>query len=122
MPGRDAVVVLGNDYWKDQFASDQSIVGRTLRLNGIDFTVIGVAPESFKGMDQYVRPAMFVPVMMITGGGGGRRGSGRRWFRFWFRRFPRSCARHSGGDFRIRRAVAGFCVFGRTIGRFRLEC
>ncbi|HEY3743355.1 MAG TPA: ABC transporter permease [Bryobacteraceae bacterium] len=64
VPGRDAVLVLGHDYWRDQFASDPSIVGKTLRLNGIDFTVIGIAPEEFKGMDQYIRPALFVPVMM----------------------------------------------------------
>ena len=33
-------------------------------INGIDFTVIGVAPERFTGMDQYFRPALYLPVMM----------------------------------------------------------
>jgi len=47
VPGRDAVVVLGSDFWRHQFASDPSVVGRTVRLNGRDFTVIGVAPETF---------------------------------------------------------------------------
>jgi macrolide transport system ATP-binding/permease protein len=64
VPGRDAVVVLGHDFWKTQFAADRSVIGRTIRFNGIDFTVVGVAPESFTGVDQYVRPAMYVPVMM----------------------------------------------------------
>jgi macrolide transport system ATP-binding/permease protein len=64
VPGRDAVLVLGHDYWRDQFASDASVIGRVMRLNGIDFTVIGVAPESFKGLDPFIRPALFVPVMM----------------------------------------------------------
>jgi predicted permease len=64
VPGRDALVVLGHDFWKTQLAADKSVIGRTIRLNGIDFTVVGVAPESFTGMDQYVRPAMYVPVMM----------------------------------------------------------
>jgi hypothetical protein len=46
VPGRDAVVVLGHDFWRDQFAADPGIAGRMIRLNGLDFTVIGVAPES----------------------------------------------------------------------------
>jgi len=28
--------------------------------------VIGIAPESFTGMDQYVRPAFYVPLMMVS--------------------------------------------------------
>ena len=43
--GRDAVVVLGPDFWKSEFAGDPAVVGRTVLLNGIDFTVIGVAPR-----------------------------------------------------------------------------
>ena len=64
VPGRDAVVVLSNDAWKKYFGSDPSILGRTVRLNGIDFTMIGVAPARFTGMDQFVRPALYVPIMM----------------------------------------------------------
>jgi predicted permease len=64
VPGRDAVVVLGHDFWDKQLGADRSIVGRHVRLNGVEFTVIGVAPERFTGMDQYLRPAMFVPAMM----------------------------------------------------------
>ena len=33
-------------------------------LNGIDFTIVGVAPESFTGLDQFFHPAFFVPAMM----------------------------------------------------------
>src|SRR5205814_1494240 len=64
VPGRDAVVVLGHDFWKDQFAADPNVVGRMIRLNGLDFTVIGVAPESFTGMDEFFKSMMFVPAMM----------------------------------------------------------
>lgn len=64
VPGRDAVVVLAHDFWKNQFAADPGVIGRTIRLNGIDFIVVGVAPESFTGVDQYIRPALFVPVTM----------------------------------------------------------
>src|SRR5262249_32181663 len=50
VPGRDAVIVLGPDFWRNEFGSDPSVIGRTVRLNGTDFVVIGVAPESFPGM------------------------------------------------------------------------
>src|SRR5450759_493569 len=46
VPGRDAVVVLGPDFWKHEFASDPSVLGRIIRLNGTEFTVIGVAQEN----------------------------------------------------------------------------
>lgn len=62
--GRDPVVVLGHDFWASQFNSSPSVVGSRIRLNGIEFTVIGVAPESFTGIDQYLRPALFVPLAM----------------------------------------------------------
>lgn len=64
VPGRDAAAVLSHDFWNNQLHADPSIVGRHVRLNGLDFTVIGVAPESFTEMDQFVRPAFFVPAAM----------------------------------------------------------
>ncbi len=64
VPGRDAVVVLGHDVWMQQFGGDSSIVGRTVRLNGIDFTVIGVAPPRFAGLYQFARVDFYVPLMM----------------------------------------------------------
>jgi predicted permease len=62
-PGRDAVMVLSYDFWTNEFNSDASVAGRQVRLNGLDFTVIGVAPESFTGPDLFVRPAYYVPVV-----------------------------------------------------------
>jgi predicted permease len=63
-PGRDAVVVLGPDFWKTEFAGDPTVVGRTVRLNGRDFTVIGVAPESFPGMQIFANPDLYMPLAM----------------------------------------------------------
>jgi predicted permease len=62
--GRDAVVVLGHDFWVSQFDASPSVLGSHVRLNGIEFTVIGVAPEHFTGIDQFLRPALFVPLAM----------------------------------------------------------
>jgi macrolide transport system ATP-binding/permease protein len=64
VPGRDAVVVLGPDFWKHEFASDPSVLGRTIRLNGTEFTVIGVAPETFPGMQIFGHPDFYMPLAM----------------------------------------------------------
>ena len=62
--GRDAVVVLSYDLWKAEFASQPDVVGRTLFLNGIAFSVVGVAPESFTGPNTVIRSALYVPLAM----------------------------------------------------------
>ncbi len=64
VPGRDAVVVLDHALWEQQFAADRSILGRKVRMNGIEFTVIGVTPERFTGLNQMIRPAFYAPLMM----------------------------------------------------------
>jgi predicted permease len=64
VPGRDAVAVLGPEFFKNEFGGDPSIVGRTVRLNGREFTVIGVAPETFPGMMLFGRPDFYVPLAM----------------------------------------------------------
>lgn len=62
--GRDAVVVLGHDFWMSQFGGSPSVIDSQIRLNGIDFSVIGVAPEQFTGIDTMLRPTLFVPFAM----------------------------------------------------------
>ena len=64
VPGRDAVVVLGPEFWKHEFASDPDVLGRTVRLNGINFTVIGVSPDTFPGMLIFGHPDFYVPLSM----------------------------------------------------------
>jgi macrolide transport system ATP-binding/permease protein len=63
-PARDAVVVLATDFWKNEFAADPAIVGRTVRLNGRNFTVVGVLPESFPGMGVFANPDFYMPLAM----------------------------------------------------------
>ncbi len=64
VPGRDAVVILGHDFWEQQFGGERSILGRKVLLNGIEFTVIGVAPDSFPGLSQFVRFDFYAPLTM----------------------------------------------------------
>lgn len=62
--GRDAVVVLGHDFWTSQFGANPSVLGSKIRLNGADFTIIGIAPEHFTGIDGVLRPTLFIPIAM----------------------------------------------------------
>jgi putative ABC transport system permease protein len=63
--GRGTVVILANDFWKSTLGGDRSILDRgSVVINGIDFTVIGIAPESFTGLDVDLRPAFYIPAMM----------------------------------------------------------
>jgi hypothetical protein len=45
--GAEPVVVLSHRVWHHRFAGDPKIVGRTIRLDGVNVTVVGVMPESF---------------------------------------------------------------------------
>jgi putative ABC transport system permease protein len=60
--GRDAVVILSHNFWAGQFGRSRSVLGSRIRLNGIDFSVIGVEPESFTGID--TGPAVYIPLAM----------------------------------------------------------
>ena len=46
-PGNERVAVLMYDLWREQFGGDPGIVGKTIRLNGFPYTVVGVMPKSF---------------------------------------------------------------------------
>jgi predicted permease len=47
-PGYDHVAVLTYGLWREQFGGDPGIVGKTIRLDGYSYTVVGVMPESFR--------------------------------------------------------------------------
>jgi ABC-type antimicrobial peptide transport system permease subunit len=64
VPGRDAVVVLAYETWADLFGSDPAAVGKQVRLGGLDFTIVGVAPASFTGMHLALPPAFYIPIAM----------------------------------------------------------
>src|SRR5271168_384883 len=46
-PGKDHVAILSYRLWRDHFAADSSIVGKTVLLNGISYTVVGVMGPRF---------------------------------------------------------------------------
>lgn len=47
-PGEGHVVVLGYNFWRDHFASDRNIVGRNILLDGENYSVVAVMPETFR--------------------------------------------------------------------------
>ena len=61
---KEAVVVLGHHAWLRLFAADPSIVGKSITLNARPFTVIGVAPEGFRGTMAALSLDVFVPITM----------------------------------------------------------
>jgi predicted permease len=66
VPGRDPVAVLSYDFWRTRFAEDPRAVGTTVRINGTDFTVIGIAPEYFGGIIAGLEPnAVWIPTAMF---------------------------------------------------------
>jgi putative ABC transport system permease protein len=61
-PGQEQVVVLSDQLWRGQFAADRGIVGRSVRLNGREYRVVGVMPASFDptlSQEQLWVPAAF---------------------------------------------------------------
>ncbi len=63
-PGANPLVVLSYRFWQNRFAADPAIVGRTLDLNRRQFTVVGVAPEPFRGHLVGVQPDLYLPLTM----------------------------------------------------------
>ena len=64
--GRNAhpVTVIGYKTWTDRYAGDPNIIGRTQMLNGVQHTIIGVAPEEFHGTFIGYNFSFWVPVSM----------------------------------------------------------
>src|SRR4029077_19261030 len=62
-PNGHPVVVLGYNFWR-KLGGDPTIVGSQVTLNGHSFTVIGVAPAAFTGVDTGFSPDLWVPVSM----------------------------------------------------------
>ncbi len=46
--GNDYVILLGYNLWKQRFAGDARVLGSVIKLNDVDFTVIGVMPPTFR--------------------------------------------------------------------------
>jgi predicted permease len=61
-PGASANAVISWGAWKSLFDADPNIVGKTVRVNKMPYTIIGVTPEGFYGTDKFLQPDIFVPM------------------------------------------------------------
>lgn len=62
--GASPLVVLTYRYWSQHFASDASVIGQNLLVNGSPFTIIGVAQPGFDSVISGTLPDIFVPITM----------------------------------------------------------
>jgi len=63
-PGHDRVVILGYEVWEQHFGSDASVIGRTIRLDRENYTVIGVMPASFRLLG--FPPQLWTPLVLTA--------------------------------------------------------
>ena len=62
-PGAHPVAVLSHRFWQRRFASDTSLIGGTVRLNGRVYTIVGIAPLGFRGTAAFGGPDVWIPLM-----------------------------------------------------------
>jgi predicted permease len=60
------VIVLSHRLWQRRFASDPSITGKTVILSSHPYTVVGVAPAGFRGVDLILDSEFWVPLGHVT--------------------------------------------------------
>ena len=63
-PGSAPVVVISHSYWQTHFEAAPTVLGRTLRVNDIPLTIVGVAPERFQGTVTMLAFDLWVPATM----------------------------------------------------------
>ena len=69
VPDRDAVAVIGYGFWRRIYSGDSHVIGKTFLINGRSFTVVGIMPPDFHGVEIGGMPnEIWIPVMMIHAG------------------------------------------------------
>jgi len=56
------VAMISYQFWSRELAADPAVVGRTLKLRGSVYTIVGVAPRRFTGMTSILSPDLWVPI------------------------------------------------------------
>ena len=60
-----AYAVISDRFWRNKFAGAADVVGKTFKMNGIVYTILGVAPADFRGMIPAVTAQMWIPSAMV---------------------------------------------------------
>jgi len=109
VPGRHPVAIISDAFWRQRFARAPDVIGRTLRMTGLTYDIIGVAPAGFAGewvgmpTDVWVPFTMASQVMPEVPGGASR--------------FPRRVLARLRPDVTIEQARASTTVLLRQIFR-----
>ena len=90
-PGAHSVAVLSHNFWLRAFGASPEVVGRGVKLNGFDFTIIGVASRDFTGTETGGSYDVWIPIKMQA------------------QAMPRTMGRHWFND----RAAGWLSLFGR---------
>jgi predicted permease len=64
IPGAGLVIVLSHAYWTRHFGADTGILNKTLIVNGVGMSVVGVARAGFTGVQVGQTPDIFIPITM----------------------------------------------------------
>lgn len=68
LPAADKVLVLTQSFWETQYREDPGVLGRTVRLDGETFTIVGVAPRALEAFNaarvRFVRPLSWDPTRL----------------------------------------------------------
>jgi len=62
LAGQQPTIVISYDYWKRKFALDPSVLGKNLDLKKIPFRIVGVAPQTFRGIELGDSVDIWMPV------------------------------------------------------------
>jgi predicted permease len=62
--GGSSVAVISYDYWQRKFGGDSDVIGRTIDINKVPFTIVGVAARGFFGARAGTQPAFWIPLSM----------------------------------------------------------
>jgi predicted permease len=65
VPGQGAVAVISDGLWQELFARSPAVLGQTIKLDDVTFTIVGVSPRSFTGAKDVQHPVdFFIPLSM----------------------------------------------------------
>ena len=67
-PGSNPVAILSHSLWRTRYSADRQILGATVRINGTDFTIVGIAPEKFRGILRQDPVDVWIPTAMFRVG------------------------------------------------------
>lgn len=62
----EPVVVIGHAMWQQRFGADPDIVGRTITVNGVSVTIVGVAPRGFRGLQTEAIADLWMPISLYA--------------------------------------------------------